>query len=349
MEVNLSLKNGVDIQEEFIKKYMESSTAAYFVIVLYTLRHTLENMPPKSCAEIALAIEYVTENDVIAAFKYFEQKGFVKITGDDITLGESNYDVTVDEQKVFEEHQESNARKRVYDLKEIELFRKNDEGFSNLFVIAEKYFGRTLVQSDMFVIFDIYDRLMLPVEVIEYLLEHYASKGITNMKYIEKVAIEWYDKDIKTREDAMKLVNAKNEDYIRVRKALGMASKRDKTYAEEKMLDKFYGEYGYGIDIILEACDAAVMSSKESPSYNYLEGILSNWYTEGIRTVDDVKKRFNEIEQNRKTNSKNQKNTKAPKRNKFANFTQNSVDFSEYEKLERQRLEKIVKGEDING
>ncbi len=349
MEFDLSFKTDIDIQDEFIKKYMVNSNAGYFVTMLYTLRRVINGDIPKDFSEIAENIEFITENDVSSAFKYFEQKGFVKYEENLITFVANKSEVTLDEQKFYEQHEENIEQKRVYGIKEIELYRKNDESFSNLFVLAEKSFGRTLVQSDMFIILDMYDRLMLPVEVIEYLLEHYTAKGFTNMKYMEKVAMEWHDKDIKTREEAMKLVNAKNEDYMRVRKALGMMSKRDKTYAEEKMLDKFYNEYGYNIDVILEGCDAAVMSSKESPSYNYLEGILSNWFNEGVKTVEDVKKRFNEMEQNRKTNNKAQKVQKSPKRNKFANFTQNSVDFSEYEKMERQRLEKIVKGEDING
>ncbi len=344
MNFKIDFETNVDIPTNFVDNYISISNPTYFVVYLYTFKKVYSGVSSMSYAEIAMDIEFATENDVIATFKYFEQKGAVVIDGDNITFVEE------DSEEVFESVEETFETAEIsktptYDMREIEMYRKSDEGFRNLFTLAERCFGRTLLQSDMFIIFDIYDRLMLPVEVIEYLVEHYTSKGITNMKYMEKIAMDWYDKGIKTREEAMKTVNAKNEDYMRVRKALGMSSKRDKTYAEEKMFDKLYNEYGFSLEIILEGCDAAVMSSKESPSYNYLEGILTNWYNEGIKTLDDVKKRSEQIEENRKNNSK-AKTTKAPKKNKFSNFTQKGFDYDKYEKLNRERLEQLKKGED---
>ncbi len=349
MNFKIGFEINTDIPTDFINKFLIISNPSYFVIYLYTFRRVALNETNITYADIAMEIEFVTENDVLACFKYYEKKGIIKIEDDLITFLPINTEVssnnvpteTVETPSIIELD-----KKPVYGMREIELYRKHNADFSNIFILAEKNFGRTLKQSDMFIIFDIYDRLMLPVEVIEFLIEYYTAKGITNMSYIEKKAQYWYDKDIKTKEEALSLINAKNEDYIRVRKALGMDSKRDKTFAEEKMLEKFYNEYGFDINIILEGCDAAVMSSKGSPSYNYLEGTLSNWYNEGIRTLDDVKKRSMEIEDNRKNLGNRGKKGKTTSKNKFANFSQKSLDFDKYEKLNRQRIESLAKGED---
>ncbi len=346
MYFKIGFENTSDIPNDFIDKFLNVSNPTYFIIYLHTFRRVFNGESNIDFSNIAMEIEFITENDVYACYKYYEQKGIVKIQDDIITFLEIKSEMEKEETLI-----ENNddvlleiEKRPVYDMREIELYRKNNEGFRNLFILAEKSFGRTLKQSDMFIIFDIFDRLMLPVEVIEYLLEHYTSKGITNMKYMEKVAVEWYDRGIKTKEDAQKLVNIKNEDYIKVRKALGMNSKRDKTSAEEKMLDKFYNEFGFSLDMILEACDVAIMSSKESPSYNYLEGILTNWYNDGIKTLEDVVNHINAINENRKKLN-NAKTSKAQGKNKFANFSQKSLDFDKYEKLNRERLEKIAKGE----
>ncbi len=347
MNFKIGFETNLDIPTNFVDNYLSISNPTYFVIYLYTFSKVYKGISSLSYADIAMDIEFATENDVIAAFKYYEQKGALVIDDESITFIEEETFTLNSAVKEIEEPISDNLeveKPPIYDMREIEMYRKIDEGFRNLFTLAERCFGRTLLQSDMFIIFDIYERLQLPVEVIEYLLEHYTSKGITNMKYMEKIALDWYDKGIKTKDEAMKTVNAKNEDYMRVRKALGMASKRDKTFAEEKMFDKFYNEYGFSLEIILEGCDAAVMSSKESPSYNYLEGILSNWFNEGIKTLDDVKKRSEQIEENRKNSSKT-KTTKAPKKNKFSNFSQKGFDYDKYEKLNRERLEQIKKGE----
>lgn len=352
MRFNIDFQSNSDIPIDFINKFLNISNPLYFVIYLYTFKRVFNGESNIDYDDISLSIEFSTENDVIATFKYFEQKGIINIDDETITF----LNIFEKKNELKEEVAEAKPsisieQKPVYDMREIELYRKTNEDFRNLFIVAERNFGRTLKQSDMFIIFDIYDRLMLPADVIEYLLEHYTSKGITNMTYMEKVATDWYDKDVRTKEDAMRIVNAKNEDYIRVRKALGMGSKRDKTYAEEKMFDKFYNEFGYSLDIILEGCDAAVMSSKESPSYKYLEGILTNWYNEGVKTVDDIKKRAKDIEENRKkvASRKTNKQSSKPAKNKFANFSQKSLDFDKYEKLNRERMERLAKGENVDG
>lgn len=356
MNFKIEFENDSNIPNDFIDKFLTTSNPTYFAVYIYVFQKVYDGITNISYADISMEIEFVTENDVVACFKYYQKKGIITIENELISF----LAIKNDEQEVVDLSNKEETdilakieieKRPTYDMREIELYRRNNEDFKNLFILAEKSFGRTLKQSDMFIIFDIYDRLMLPTEVIEYLIEHYTSKGITNMTYMEKVATNWYDKDVKTKSDAMKIVNAKNEDYMRIRKALGMNSKRDKTYAEEKMLDKFYNEYNFSLDIILEGCDAAVMSSKGSPSYNYLEGILFNWYNEGVKTLEDVKKRYVDIKENRKNNintSNNKKSPKYAKKNKFANFSQKSLNFDEIEKKNWERIAKIARGENVD-
>lgn len=350
MRFKIDFKTNIDIPTDFIYKFLNISNPTYFAIYIYTFNKVYNGQDTLEYSEIAMDIEFATEMDVITAFKYFEKKDCVKIEDNLITFLSVESKPSINENQNYDNFEISKDlkidSKPVYDMREIELYRKNDEGIRNLFIVAERNFGRTLKSSDIFIIFEIYDRLMFPVETIEYLLEYYTSKGITNMDYILSAAINWHDKGIKTKQDAINFTNVANEDFMKVRKALGNTSKNDKTYAETKMLDKFYNEYGYTLDIILEGCDAAVMSSKGNPSYNYLEGILSNWYNEGVRTIEDVRAREMDMDSNRKKN-KTKKVTTSTSKNKFANFSQKSLDFQKYEKLNQERLEKIAKGEDV--
>lgn len=332
-----------DIPNNFIYKYLNTSNPTYFSIYLYIFRRVFNGDEFIDFGEVSLEMEFVTENDVINTFKYFEKKDIIKTENDKIVFLE-----IIDEvKKVVEEENKDFSieieKPPTYDMREIEYYRENNKDVKNLFMVAEKSFGRTLKASDIFIIFDIYDRLLMKVDVIEYLLEYYASKGTNNMNYILKAAVTWQENGVKTKDDAIKYVNRASEDYILVRKALGNVSKGERTNAESIMLDKFYNEYNYSLDIILEACDAANMSS-HNPSYNYLEGILNNWYNEGIKTVEDVKKRSLEIEANR---NKPKKTKKSVSKNKFANFSQKGVDFDKFEKSNQQRLERLAKGEDV--
>ncbi len=347
MDFKIAFNSTSDIPIDFIDNFLNVSNPTYFVIYLNAFRRVFNGETTISYPDIAMEIEFATENDVIACFKYFEQKKIIIIDNELITFLPINEEIESQEEESVVIDIE---KKPTYSMREIENYRNIDKKLNDVYVLADKYFGRTLTTSDMFIIMDIYDRLGLPAEVIEFLIEHHVQKGINNLNKMEKVAVEWHSRGVKTKEDALRITNYKNEDYVQIRKALGMTTRGDITSAEEKMLAKFYGEYGYSLEIILEACDAAVMNSKGStPSFSYLEGTLRNWNNEGVKTLEDVKNRQETIMAlNEQKTSKKQKVATKTSKNKFNNFTQDKLDFDLIEKQNRERLEKIARGENLD-
>jgi DnaD/phage-associated family protein len=64
--------------------------------------------------------------------------------------------------------------------------------------------GKPLTEVEMNTLLYFYDGLGFSTDLIEYLVEHCVSNNHKNMRYIEKVALAWADKNIFTVKDAKK-------------------------------------------------------------------------------------------------------------------------------------------------
>ena len=99
-------------------------------------------------------------------------------------------------------------------------------------------------------------------------------------------------------------------------------------------MDKWMKTYSFTMDVIREACTRTVMQTAK-PTLAYADGILTRWYNEHIRTLEDVK---NEDELHRQKKSQDQKKPSQGKNRKpsgsFYNFEQRSYDKT----LEKQLL-----------
>ena len=56
------------------------------------------------------------------------------------------------------------------------------------------------------------------------------------------------------------------------------------------MLTKWQTEYHFSDEVLLLACEKAVLRKPSSAGFTYVGGILDSWYQKGIRTIDDVEK-----------------------------------------------------------
>lgn len=158
-------------------------------------------------------------------------------------------------------------------------------------------------------------------EVMVSLFHYCQERKALNRKYVHAVAETWYKGNVKTFEQ----LEAFLESYDNVQKIKQKISKalrlsRNFTKYEEQYIDAWIKDYGYGFDIIEEALKRTV--SKANPSVIYVNGILSNWYKKGYKTIEDI---ANESNTDGKKYVKSEPKTKT----KYQNYEQRS-----YEDLE---------------
>ena len=115
-------------------------------------------------------------------------------------------------------------------------------------------------------------------------------------------------------------------------KAFGISG-RNLIASELSVIRKWTGSYALSIDLIKEACRRTI-SATGKPSFEYADTILTNWYKNGVHTVNDIA-RLDAAHQKSRSPSKSRESTGRPASNRFNNFPQRTYN---YDQLEKQLL-----------
>ena len=215
---------------------------------------------------------------------------------------------------------------KTYTPAQIESLSNTDVEFKMLLHGISNYLGCTLSSSEISSIAFFYDTLKFPSELIEYLIEYCAKRGHKKMRYIEKVALAWADAGIRTVSQAKNETSSHNETTYSVMNAFGI-SNRDPGQRERDFIAKWTNVYGFGTDIIIEACNRTLKATHQ-PSFEYADSILKKWESANIRTQADILKADAQYELSR--SKKKSQNVKNPN-NRFNNFSQRDTDIDSLE------------------
>ena len=126
----------------------------------------------------------------------------------------------------------------------------------------------------------------MSAELIEYLIEYCVENGHKSMHYIQKVALSWNEQKITTVSDAKASTVAYNKNCYSVLNAYGIKG-RAPAASEITYIKKWNEEYGFTLDIILEACNRT-MNTIHQPNFEYTDTILKNWRSKNVHYLKDI-------------------------------------------------------------
>lgn len=312
--------NATVISNRFIDEYMKAANDAQLKIYLYLIRMMSARLST-SVSDIADMFNY-TEKDVLRALKYWEKNKLLTLEFDDSKnlTGIHLLDSNVMEVMGEEAPEENLYEKPTYTLDQLKVF-KSDEATSRLLFITEQYLKKTLSANEMKSILFISDKLGFSEDLIDYLIQYCVDHGKKDLRYIEKVAINWAQESITTPEQATRYVHKYDKTVYDIMKALGKSSMPTQT--EISYITRWTKEFAFEFDVIYAACEKTVLAT-DKHRFEYADRILSNWYKAGIHHKRDIQIMENQFRQN--------KSVKALSTNKFNQFTQNQYDFDELEK-----------------
>lgn len=362
MNLCFKTENGFDftpISNIFIDEYIKGVNPSFVIVYLISLRYfySLEDINTKMIAEIAGLLE----SDVIKAYEYWSEKnviGFEKSEDDFITiefydLKEQLIKKEAEKQAALALENEMQAQKvkknyedrASYSNDEIKVILEKNPEINFIVSLAEKSFGKLLTANERNILVSLYDWLQLPTEVIATLIT-YCSENNKNIRYLEKVAIDWAEKGIDTEEKAAECLSMYSNEYKDIMLAFGIRN-REPIEEEQNLMKKWLKVFKMPIEVIREAC-ARTITATGKPQFNYADKILKNWFEKNVQTLEDIKRVDEEFNKNRRNISPNYTNTSAPKVNtanksRFVNYEQRSVDPNKMRELERKILEKDLK------
>lgn len=165
---------------------------------------------------------------------------------------------------------------------------RSHKEFRQLVFVAEQYLGKTLTKTDLDTISYFYDELNFSVDLIEYLIEYCVDNGHRSIHYIQKVGLSWSEQHITTVEDARMISSRYNKNCYSVLNAFGIKG-RGPAIAELEFIRKWTEEYGFELEVIIEACNRTITNTHQ-PSFEYADKILQNWRMQNIRHLSDIAK-----------------------------------------------------------
>lgn len=340
------------IPNRFIDEYMTAANGEFVKIYLYLLR--CMNSPDCSFSISRTADKFNhTEKDIQRALRYWEKMRLLRLEYDEgksisgIYLLESSGSPEEEEKddavplKKAEgslppggpARQEAAPEKPVYTADDMKAFREKEEVQEMLFV-AERYLGRPLTPTDTQSLLYWYDGLGFSSDLAVYLLEYCIAGGHRSLHYMEKVALNWKDSGITTVAQAKRASNAYNKVHRAVMKSLGIQG-RSLIPAETAYIDKWSKEFGFGQDMITEACSRTILAIHQ-PNFEYADRILANWKRQDIRTLAAATKADKDFQAARGAGKAGKASpAKAAATNRFNSFPQRTYNI---DKLEAELL-----------
>lgn len=317
----LTLTNNVQgtlLENEFIDKYMPEANGEYVKVYLLLLRYLNDPTMELSVSKIADILDH-TEKDVLRALNYWKKQGLLdfetKNTAKKPVLPAAVDSISEEKPVVSKKTKGSRNRK---ELKEL-LF------------VAEQYLGKTLTTTDVDTIIYFYDELGMSADLIEYLIEYCVENGHKSIHYIQKVALSWAEQKITTIEEARSSSVMYNKNCYSILNAYGIKG-RAPAATEITYIRRWNDEYGFSLDLILEACNRT-MNAIHQPSFDYTDTILKKWMEKGVKSLNDVAaldESYLKEKANKKLETKSRAQTTAPvhknTKNKFNNFEGRTYD-----------------------
>ena len=311
--------NFTPVSNIFIEKYMPHARGEFLKVYLLLLKYNTSSEPGVNCSILAASLNLL-ESDVMNALEYWHDQRVIKLTSIDKM---NNFSIEFLELNEYEDPKEVNILEAL----------DNQETTSMLKEI-EKILGRPLSTREMQTYLSWQKDFSFSSELIMLIIEYCMSKQKSDFRYIEKVALSWNDMNIKTISQAQTLIKETEDKWVKIRKILSYLGIKntDVMKPQEELLEKWIFTYKFDLPLIYKACDICFERLNRS-DFKYIDGILSNWFSKDLKTLDDIaikdKQRKNSYMKN---NSKFNDSTKKSNGPGFNNFEGRSYDYDSLEK-----------------
>lgn len=315
------------VSNAFIDTYMAGASGEYVKVYLYLLRHEKEEV---SIGQIADALNH-TEADVQRALAYWQRAGVLgteaELSGEVQTQGGSGISekdswknapgqsglsstgsaLPQRQPRAYPGQSSATAAPSaktaaVREAAACDMSKlTSDESFKQLVYIAQQYLNKLLTPTDCQILGNLYSNLGFSGELLEYLIEYCVQNHHTSLRYMEKVALGWHERGIKDVEQAKASGRGYTKGSFAVMRAMGL-SDRSPAEVESEFIEKWFWEYGFTRELIVEACSRTIRQIHK-PSFDYADRILRDWKNAGVKSFRDVaeldKKRKEESEAKR--------------------------------------------------
>ncbi len=262
-----------------VDRHLGSADGVQLKVLLYCLRHAGEPLEEEKAAAAAGC----TAQGVRDALNYWCGAG-VLAQGPEFGPGEAAAPEKPEE-KAEEKPKKVAPSRSIPKTSVADVLRRKKESEEVRFLLsqAESCLKKMLSSAEITTLVGLYDWAGMRVEVILMVLEYCASIGKTNMRYIERTALDWANNGIDTHEKAEEYIKKITEQGQReslVKAAFGIYD-RNLIDKEREYISAWFQDYGFSIPMIKLAYERTVERTGKL-SFPYVNSILRSWYEKGV-------------------------------------------------------------------
>ena len=263
----------------FIEKYMPKARGEFIKVYLLMLKYNTCGEMGVTSSILATSLNLL-ESDVLNALNYWNDEGLIKLIPID-KIGNFNIEF-VDLVK------ESKSQSKEINL--LQALNKNST--KDMLNDIERLLGRPLSPKEMTTYLSWQDDFNFSSELILILFEYCVSRGKSDYRYIEKVAMAWKDMNITTVEEAQNYIKKNEDKWVKIRHILNYLGIKNPELMkpQEEMLDKWINDFNFPLDVIEKACNICFQRLNRA-DFKYIDGILSNWNKNNLKTIAAIEEK----------------------------------------------------------
>ena len=264
----------LSIPPEAADKLLAAADGTCALVYLYLLRNDGKLSAGKASSELRR-----TEREITAAVEKLASMGIVTAA--------SSQPIALQPDEIPE-----------YRAEDIVRCSATDGEFSAVVEEVQRIFGHILSQPELNRLFGLYDFLGLSGEIILMLVhfccEDFAEKHgpgrVPTMRYVEKEARKWVDREIYTLDRAEAYIRAEKEKQdavIQVKQALQIRG-RELSATERKYIGEWLDK-GFGPEALGIAYDRTIIKTGKL-QWKYMNSIVENWHKKDLHTPEEIER-----------------------------------------------------------
>lgn len=167
---------------------------------------------------------------------------------------------------------------------------KNDPEMSEMIQEVEKILGSIPHQQTQSLLW-MHDTLGLPPAVILMLCSYCKSINKMNIRYCERIAVNWSDRNVNNcllaEQEISRMIETRQ--YIgQLKTCFGIQIGMDPTEKQQEYFEAWQ-QAGISTNMVIFACERCRDSNNNKISFAYIDKILKSWTQKGITTVEAAK------------------------------------------------------------
>ena len=261
------------VSNVFIEKYMPKARGEFIKVYLLMLKYNNSGEMGANSTILASTLNLL-ESDILNALNYWNDEGVIKLIPID-KMG--NYNI-----EFIDLVEDSKSRNKEVNL----LEALNKTSTKDMLNDIERLLGRPLSPKEMTTYLSWQEEFNFSSELILILIEYCVSRGKSDYRYIEKVAIAWHDMNITSIDDAQNYIKKTEDKWIKIRHILNYLGIKNPELMkpQQEMLEKWIIDYAFPLEVIEKACNICFQRLNRS-DFKYIDGILSSWNKNNLKTL----------------------------------------------------------------